>query len=148
MKRIIYLLSFLILSSASVFAAAQSTNTTPGVLQVTITGFTDTNGTIRLAIWNSPESYTDSDKAVYKVEKIPVMPSVTFVITNLANGVYAAGVYHDRNGNKLMDKNILGKPVERYGISNNAHGMFGPARYQKAKFTLDSKGKTLKISLK
>ena len=76
------------------------------------------------------------------------MPSVTFVITNLQFGEYTTGIYHDRNGNKLMDKNILGKPVERYGISNNAHGLFGPAKYPKAKFTFDSKGKILKISLK
>jgi uncharacterized protein (DUF2141 family) len=127
--------------------AADIAETSGNVLTVTVNGFAHTNGTIRLALWNSPKTYTDAGKALLKTEKVPVMPSVTFVITNLPNGEYTFGVYHDENGNKQMDKNLFGKPVERYGISNNALGMFGPAKYKKAKFTLAGKGKKMKITV-
>lgn len=142
-----YLFFSVLLYVSVVPAASGSTNTPGNVLAVTVNGFANTNGTIRLALWNSPKTFTDARKALVKKEKIPVMPSVTFVITNLPNGEYTFGVYHDANGNKQMDKNLFGKPVERYGISNDARGMFGPADYDKATFTLAGTGRKMKVTV-
>jgi uncharacterized protein (DUF2141 family) len=147
MNFIRYLFITFLLCISVVTATAESTNTPGNVLTVTVNGIAHTNGTIRLALWNSPKTYTDASKALYKSEKVPVVPSVTFVITNLPNGIYTFGVYHDANGNKQMDKNLLGKPVERYGISNNAHGMFGPAHYNKAQFVLAGTGKKMNVTV-
>ncbi|MDC8785951.1 DUF2141 domain-containing protein [Roseateles koreensis] len=55
---------------------------------------------------------------------------------DLPEGVLALNVTHDLNGNGRLDMNAMGLPIEPYGFSNNAVGMFGPPSFEKAAFSV------------
>ena len=58
----------------------------------------------------------------------------TITFTNIPEGVYAISVFHDENDNNEIDMNFLGIPKEDNGCSNGAKGMFGPPKWEDAKF--------------
>jgi len=65
-------------------------------------------------------------------------------INNLKPGRYAVRYYHDENLNGKMETNIVGKPTEGYGFSNNVIGKFGPPPFKKWLFEITD---DLKIEL-
>ncbi len=68
---------------------------------------------------------------------------VTFF--NLPQGKYAIRFFHDENANGKMDTNMMGVPIESYGFSNNAKGLFGsPPEFSKMIFDA-SKNTTVTI---
>ena len=60
------------------------------------------------------------------------------MIDSLKTGTYAFRYIHDENNNKEMDTNWLGIPREGYGFSNNATGAFGPPKFSKTLFEVNS----------
>jgi uncharacterized protein (DUF2141 family) len=67
----------------------------------------------------------------------PVKDSLClFTFPKLSPGKYAVRYYHDENLNGKMETNILGKPTEGYGFSNNVIGKFGPPPFKKWLFEL------------
>jgi uncharacterized protein (DUF2141 family) len=64
----------------------------------------------------------------------------------LAPGTYAVVIHHDENDNGKFDTNVLGVPLEGYGVSNNhTHALSAP-RWDEAKFTL-SPGQTRELEI-
>ncbi len=70
--------------------------------------------------------------------------SVTF--TNVQPGTYAISLYHDKNGNKIMDFEPNGMPKEMYGVSNNPMS-YGPPQWSEAKFEVGTDPITMQIRL-
>ncbi len=66
-------------------------------------------------------------------------------IGDLKPGKYAVRFYHDENLNGKMETNLVGKPTEGYGFSNNVIGKFGPPPFEKWLFELNG---DKKITLK
>jgi uncharacterized protein (DUF2141 family) len=64
--------------------------------------------------------------------------TVTVTLENVPSGEYAVSLFHDENGNKKLDKGLFGIPTEKYGVSNNAKGKFGPPSYDDCKFVIKS----------
>jgi uncharacterized protein (DUF2141 family) len=55
------------------------------------------------------------------------------VFSGLGPGRYAAAVMHDENGNRRLDTNLVGIPVEGFGFTNNAEPhTFGPPTFDEA----------------
>jgi len=61
----------------------------------------------------------------------------SFEIKNLPAGKYAVRFYHDENLNQVMETNLVGKPTEGYGFSNNVTGRFGMPPFEKWLFDLN-----------
>lgn len=61
----------------------------------------------------------------------------TVTFENVAPGTYAITLFHDTNGNKQMDFEPNGMPIEMYGVSNNVMS-YGPPQWSDAKFEVDS----------
>lgn len=59
----------------------------------------------------------------------------TLIFTNIAPGEYGISIFHDANGNKIMDFEPNGMPKEMYGVSNNVMN-FGPPQWSDAAFTV------------
>lgn len=49
-------------------------------------------------------------------------------------GTYAMSAFHDENGNKKLDTNLLGMPKEGVCASNQAKGVMGPPKWKAASF--------------
>jgi uncharacterized protein (DUF2141 family) len=57
----------------------------------------------------------------------------TVTFTNVGPGNYGITLFHDKNGNKIMDFEPNGMPQEMYGVSNNVMS-YGPPQWNDAKF--------------
>ena len=125
----------------SVYSVAQSPGSTYN-LEVTVVNLKNTKGKVMLALFDSEEAFLE-DFTTGKEVKIEG-EEVVAVFENLSSGTYAMSVFHDENENKELDSNKMGIPKEPYGFSNNARGLFGPAKFEDAKFELS---KNLKISI-
>jgi len=72
--------------------------------------------------------------------------SARCVFDKLAPGTYAVMVHHDENGNRKMDKNVLGMPLEGYGASNNCTHALSAPTWEEAKFVVEP-GKTRSLAI-
>ena len=70
----------------------------------------------------------------------------TIIFTNIAPGTYGITLFHDKNGNKVMDFEPNGMPIEMYGVSNNVM-TFGPPQWNDAKFEVAGEPLELDIRL-
>lgn len=74
----------------------------------------------------------DENEKVLTQEMAPIKDKTcSFSIKNLKPGKYAVRYYHDENMNGKMETNLVGKPTEGYGFSNNVIGKFGPPPFEK-----------------
>ncbi len=102
---------------------------------VTVTGIESATGTIQIAFYDNADEYLDEVKvACSAIATVTEDGSISFTMNDCPQGIFAAALYHDVNGNGKMDKNILGIPKEPYGFSNNVMGTFGAPSFDKAKF--------------
>lgn len=103
-----------------------------GTLSVKINGLSNVKGQLMIAIYDSSCNFPKHD-AAFKQLKINAKAS-NFSVTLPVKRKYAIAVYHDQNLNQKMDKNFFGVPVEKYGFSNQARGIFGPPSFDEAAF--------------
>ena len=66
--------------------------------------------------------------------------------TDVPEGEYAVMVYQDLDGNKKLNRNLIGIPNEPYGFSNNP-SLMGPPRFEQLRFQQTKLGQVLNISL-
>lgn len=115
-------------------------------VKLRIEGLKKTKGEIRIAIFNSKANYT---KEPFALAVVPVTAKVVeWRLPELLYGEYAIAVYHDENTNTKLDTNVVGAPVEPYGFSNNARGLFGPPSWENARVEVNESTLTISILLK
>jgi uncharacterized protein (DUF2141 family) len=71
----------------------------------------------------------------------------TAEFTNVPFGSYAVSAFHDENANAKLDLGIFG-PIEKYGFSNGARGLFGPPSFDKAKAVFHEARKSYLVEVK
>lgn len=92
-------------------------------LIINVSGVKERKGKLQVGLFNSAEGFPDDAKP-YRAEVLNITESNTLqvVFEDLPAGDYAVAVYHDKNSNGKLDKNLLGIPVEDYGFSNDSRG--------------------------
>ncbi len=73
--------------------------------------------------------------------------TVEMRVRNVQPGTYAIAVFHDRNGNGRLDRNLLGLPAEPYGFSNNV-GRMGVPNFGAALVTVGASTTTVVIPVR
>jgi uncharacterized protein (DUF2141 family) len=131
MSRQLLIYAFLILISDCAFSQYK--------LDIEITGISNNSGKIMLQLLDEKEKVITQEMNTIKDEKC------FFSFIDLKAGKYAIRYYHDENMNGKMDTNMIGKPTEGYGFSNNVTGRFGPPPFEKWLFELNE---NKKITLK
>lgn len=116
--------------------------------ELTIEGISKVEGEIRIAVFNSEDSYNEKEDPIHAVVLPVEGGTLIWDEEKLPYGDYAIAVYHDKNTNGELDSNILGIPKEAYGFSNNARGRFGPASWEDAHFTISSESHSISILIK
>jgi uncharacterized protein (DUF2141 family) len=71
---------------------------------------------------------------------------ISVQLSGLPEGPLALSVFHDANGNGRLDANAMGMPIEPYGFSNDAAGVYGPPKFEQAVLT-PAAGTPLRIQL-
>jgi uncharacterized protein (DUF2141 family) len=106
-------------------------------LDIEIEGLRNDNGKLMIQLF-------DGDQKVVRQDTCTIYDQHCSVIfSGLMPGRYAVRYYHDENANMTMEINLVGKPMEGYGFSNNVTGKFGPPPFEKWLFTLDSDKKII-----
>jgi len=99
-------------------------------LDIEITDIRNNTGKIMLQLLDEKENIIKEEMNTITDGKC------SFSIINLSHGKYAVRYYHDENTNGMMETNIVGKPTEGYGFSNNVIGNSGPPPFEKWLFEL------------
>jgi uncharacterized protein (DUF2141 family) len=131
MQKLLVLFLFLIFGSQVSFSQFK--------LEIEIAGIRNNKGNIMLELFDSTNNILTREKQQLIDTKCVI------TIPYLKAGKYAVRYYHDENMNGKMETNLVGKPTEGYGFSNNVTGKFGPPEFEKWLFEI--KGDT-KIILK
>ncbi|MEL7002589.1 MAG: DUF2141 domain-containing protein [Bacteroidota bacterium] len=137
MKRIILIIATLSIVN---FTFAQE-----GKIDLTVDGILSPKGKLMINVFASESDYLKTPMKSLEIN-LSEAEDYTFEINDLPHGEYAISVVHDENANGQLDFGGMG-PTEGYGFSNNPNAMYGPAPYQKAKFTFnESTAFTVKLN--
>ncbi len=106
-------------------------------LIVTIDGLRSASGYVYVAVFDGPYEFPDGNYSFRHVKvKATTLPLIV-VFDGLPPGEYAAGCYHDENGNDQLDTNFIGYPQEGYALSNDIRAKFSRPRFTDAAFWLN-----------
>jgi uncharacterized protein (DUF2141 family) len=116
-------------------------------LTVQMNGFSSNEGKAFVGIYRPQDKWPEINRQF--IGKVVAIENGVAKITfeTLEKGTYAIAVFHDRNRNGILDKNMLGMPVEKYGFSNNARETFSAPSFQSAAVNVD-KSKWISINVK
>jgi uncharacterized protein (DUF2141 family) len=111
----------------------QSQNT----IDVWITGFSSNNGIAMVGLYNSEENFLE--KMLLGKQSEIANGAAKVVFSDIPEGVYAIGVFHDEDDNGKLNMVMGLYPSEDVGASNNAPARFGPPKWEDAKFEIKDK---------
>ncbi len=135
-------LLLIILMTVSI-VAGENTRTK---ITIQIKGLKNSSGTVKLALCNSDENYKNH-RAPFMGMNLPIVNNrAEITLSDLPSGYYAVKAFHDENNNNDLDTNFLGIPIEDFGFSNNASGIFGPPSWNKAKMFINNDSSTIIIN--
>lgn len=63
-------------------------------------------------------------------------------------GIYAIAVYHDADGNRKLNRNLVGFPTEAVGFSNNPNTFLGIPSFRSVRFAVRGSGQKITIRLR
>ena len=93
-------------------------------------------GMVMVALFDSAAAFDSDSGRPVATTAVRASGPVVAVFENLPAGDYAMKAFHDVNGDGEMNTNPFGMPTEPYAFSNNAVGNMGPARWDRARFTV------------
>jgi len=119
-----------------------------GRVEVTMTGFKNDDGQALVAFFLNDNGWPDPNDSIFATVTAPVSDGrAVAVFDAVPAGPFAVSVFHDKNGNRALDANVLGIPSEDYGFSADARGTFGPPKFEEARLELAA-GETKQITIR
>lgn len=116
-------------------------------LTVVVSNIKSAQGKVRVALYNYAQGFPD--QSCLWCQLLPARAgSVKVVFIDLPPGDYAVSAYHDINNNAKLDTNFAGVPIESYGFSLGARGIFGPPSFANARFEIGVQAVTEEVKLK
>ena len=92
-------------------------------------------GTVNIVLYDSETAFEGGQPV--RMARLDVAKGETSIrFEGLPAGDYALKSFHDVNGNGRMDTNPFGMPIEPFAFSNNAVGNMGPAKWDRAHFSV------------
>jgi len=134
----------LILSGSALSAIALSSQA--ATLRVAVEGITEPIGKVMITLFNS-----EGDWLTNGMQQQCVVTSSgpqVLVFENVVPGTYALYALHDTDNDGKMRTGAFGKPEEPYGFSNNARGLFGPAKWKDACFEVGNEELSVSFKVK
>jgi uncharacterized protein (DUF2141 family) len=150
-RRLVPILCVLMVATALIsrrpFAHADASTAATATLTVKVTGLRNHKGDLIFGVFKAADGFpTEKNKSVNWQVKPADADSVEFT-AKLPPGRYSASVLHDENRNGKMDFNVLGVPLEGYGVTNNPKPKMRKAKFDEARFDLPTQGAALTISI-
>lgn len=139
------LLTFtLLIGTLIAYAQSEPTTDNSGVSITVNVPVPSDDGTVIIGLYDQKSFMVAPPLHAYDVEIVDGSATATF--TNVQPGIYAITLFHDKNGNKQMDFEANGMPIEMYGVSNNVMSA-GPPQWSDAKFEVGDEPLTFDIRM-
>ena len=121
----------------------------PVRLHVTVSNLRSADGLVNLTVYgDNPADFLASGKKLARV-RAPVRAGVTeLCIAVPQRPSYAIALYHDENGDRRFNRNLVGMPTEGFGVSNDAETTLGIPSYESARFTAQPGDNRLSITVR
>ena len=118
-------------------------------LTLTVNNISNSNGLIRVLLFQVPEGFPDQPKQAFQNASIKIIDNTaTHTFKNLPEGTYAISLFHDSQNTGKLRTNAFGIPKDGYGFSNNAGTLVGAPSFEKAAFKLTKDVKYINIKLR
>ncbi len=118
-------------------------------LSVAIAGLKNSQGQVRFSLFNSAEGFPGSgERAIAKGSTSAADSPPIFTFENLQPGLYAVAVFHDINGDGVLNRGLMGIPREGFGFSNNPQILMGAPSFKRAALVVESASLDICIQLK
>jgi uncharacterized protein (DUF2141 family) len=122
-------------ASAALLLSAAADAPAPLTVDLVLTGLRSSAGEVRVCVWHHGESFPNCRRGQdVRMMHAPAAAEVRMTVDGLRPGSYAVSVIHDENGNRQLDRSIVGIPTEGVGFSRNPRVTFGPPSFDKARF--------------
>lgn len=143
-------ISVFILSILSLLAQNAVADPMSGDLTIVVGGFSSDRGQVIANLFREGDDVMKIDKAYLHAREAISGNRAQLVFRNLKYGKYAVSVFHDENGNGILDHNFLRFPAEPLGFSNNfSLGIFsGLPSFEKLQLDFAPGAETVSIVVK
>ena len=121
-----------------------SGSTENGQIKITIRGFKSDKGKARYGLYNSKKTFLKKNQAIRKGARPIENKKCEIIFDDIPFGEYTFAIGHDQNGNGKIERFF---PKEPSGISNYNEKLRWWPKYEKAKFVLDAKSKSIEIKV-
>ena len=126
-----------------------STPVATASLTIDVSGVKERKGKLQVALYNSGKDFPETEPYRGEVLNITADNDLKVVFQDLPPGNYAVAVYHDKNSNGKLDKNLLGVPVEDYGFSNDNRGArLSAPSFEDTKLRVENQPVSLQIEVR
>lgn len=104
-------------------------------LDVTVTNVRSADGNVTITLYgDDPDDFLAKGTKIMR-HRVPAVAGKTPDCLALPGpGTYAIAIYHDEDGDRDFDRNLIGLPTEGYGVSNNPRIGFLPPGFDEVKF--------------
>ena len=116
-------------------------------LFVHVAGSDPVGGRVNYALYNSAKYFPTHNGRLFKGQVNAFSKRITITIKGLRPGYYAMALYHDENFNQEFDQGWFGIPLENYGFSNDARGIFRAPSFEDAKFLVKGRKTEITVNL-
>jgi uncharacterized protein (DUF2141 family) len=108
-----------------------------GSVEISMVGFKSDDGQALVALFLDPRGWPDEIGPAFAAEVVPIMGGEAAALVEVVPaGPFAVSVFHDLNGDRELDADVLGIPSEAYGFSADARNTFGPPSFEEARLDL------------
>ena len=118
-------------------------------LKINILALRNAKGTIRVAFYNTSESF-DNEKALFvkTISKSDVTKgAISVSYTGIKPGTYGIAILDDENNNQKMDYGLM-LPKEGFGFSNYYHTGMSRPKFDSFDFIFGSEDKVIEIKVR
>ncbi len=115
-------------------------------VNITIENIKHVKGNIQIGIYKNANHFLNEGKEFKIIRKKVTGNTLTFTLNSLEKGEYAFAIYHDKNSDKICNKNFFGIPEEPYGFSRVFKSVFSKPKFKNCKIDI-GKQKNIRIRL-
>lgn len=141
------LMALLLAAAFSFLLPAQAPPQTRLTIDVRLTA--NAHGEVAYLVFDAAPGFPDHARKAIRAGFVPIERGAHHarITVTLPPGTYAVSVFDDLNGNRKLDRNMLGIPREPVGASNNPPARMGPPRFEDCAFRVGDKPEVITISL-
>jgi uncharacterized protein (DUF2141 family) len=118
-----------------------------GNLLIDLDNIKTAQGIIWIGIYDSEENYMIKERAIVEGVNVTQTGKLQINIPDLQYGTYAIAIFHDINGNGLLDRNLIGIPSEPYAFSKKPKSKWRLPRFHEVKFDFTNSNQILNTKL-